>query len=239
MKGNIPKIIHQIWSGIDGPLPIFFRRLGETWKSRHLDWEYVYWDNVKMNDFIQKYYPKHWEVYNKYPYNVQRWDAIRYLILDRIGGMYVDFDYECIESMNVLLENKTCCFALEPQSHCDIFSKNLMFNNALMASEPGHPFMRKIVNAVFSEKRLSYDPIPKNQCVLNTTGPWILIELYDTLTAEEKKTVYLIPDKYVTPFSVKQAKDVRRGEISEELEHCLKEAYAVHYFTNSWLKDSC
>ena len=38
----------------------------------------------------------------------------------------------------------------------------------------------------------------------------------------------------MTPFDVPQALRVRRGEISEELEQCLNEAYAVHYFFGNW-----
>ncbi|WP_246867052.1 glycosyltransferase [Parabacteroides distasonis] len=33
---------------------------------------------------------------------MQRWDAIRYLILYRMGGMYVDFDYQSLERMENL-----------------------------------------------------------------------------------------------------------------------------------------
>jgi len=102
---KIPKVIHQIWSGIDGPLPKHFQILGETWKRDYPNWEYIRWDNKMMEDFVRKHYPEHWDVYIKYPYNVQRWDAIRYLILDKFGGMYIDFDYESIEPMNQLSKN--------------------------------------------------------------------------------------------------------------------------------------
>ena len=84
---RIPKIIHQVWSGIDEPLPKHFKTLGESWKSDYPEWEYVVWDNQKMNDFIQSNYPEYWELYQAFPYNLQRWDVIRYLILDKIGGM--------------------------------------------------------------------------------------------------------------------------------------------------------
>lgn len=233
----MPKIIHQIWSGIDEPIPSYFEILGNTWKEHYPTWRYELWDNNKMNFFVQAYYPQYWDIYNKFPYNVQRWDAIRYLILDKIGGMYVDFDYESVEPLDNLIQDKSCCFALEPQSHCDIFKKRVMFNNALMLNIPGHPFMKKIVETVFTYKILEYDLIPKNECVLNTTGPWILIDLYEALTEELKNEVYLIPDRYVTPFDVMQARRFRMGELTEELEDSLNDAYAVHYFFNSWLTD--
>ena len=50
--------------------------------------------------------------------------------------------------------------------------------------------------------------------------------------------VYLIPDKYVTPFDVKQARSIANGADTDELNNRLAEAYAVHYFLSLWLSDN-
>jgi mannosyltransferase OCH1-like enzyme len=231
---TIPKIIHQIWSGIDEPLPKHFEILGETWKEHYPDWQYEFWDNKRMIDFVWKYYPQNWDIYNSFPYNIQRWDVIRYLILYKMGGMYVDFDYESIKPMDELLNGKTCCFALEPEYQYWFFNKNIMFNNALMLSVPKHPFMLQIIERSLSKENLSYAKIPKNECVLNTTGPYMLIDLYENLNQEEKEAIYLIPAKYVTPFDGYQARSAIYGIENEDLERCLDHAYAVHYFFTAW-----
>lgn len=235
---KIPKIIHQIWSDTSKPLPEYFKILSETWKEHYPEWKYMFWGDIQMRDFIQEYYPQLWNIYTNFPYDIQRWDSIRYLILDKIGGMYVDFDYESIQPIDVLIKDKSCCFALEPQSHWNALGrkkKDLLFNNALMLNVPGHFFMRKIIETVFCEKTLYYKA-SKDICVLNTTGPWVISGLYCELAMQEKESIYLIPAKHVTPFSLPQACRVRSGEISEELENCLEEAYAVHYFFSEWRK---
>jgi glycosyltransferase family 32 len=231
---KIPKIIHQIWSGIDETLPTHFKILGSTWQRDYPDWEYIQWDNGMMNDFIKKYYPQYWDIYNRFHYNIQRWDAIRYLILEKMGGMYVDFDYESIEPMHKLIQDKECCFSLEPELHAPRQGE-LFFNNAMMLSIPGHFFMKKIIFSVFSEETLSYDRTHKGRCVMNTTGPSKLVSLYKELNNNDKDKIYLIPTKYVTPFDQHQLKRLFNGEKSIELEHHLKEAYAVHYFFNTWV----
>lgn len=232
---KIPKIIHQIWSGIDEPLPQYFATLGETWRRDYPDWEYMLWDNEMMVDFIEKHYPQYMRKYESFPYNIQRWDAIRYLILDQMGGMYVDFDYESIEPMDKLICDKTCCFAGEPDSHRKTYKMDAteIFNNAMMLSKPRHPFMRLIVETVF-ENEISNIPDDKFFHVLMTTGPWRLIELYSQLTPEEKESIYLIPAKYVTPFTQTLARRFRLGDMSEELEECIQDAYAVHYYFSGW-----
>ena len=233
---KIPKIIHQIWSGVDGPLPNFFKTLGDTWKRDYPDWEYRLWDNARMNDFVQSYYPQYMDIYSRFPYHVQRWDAIRYLILHKIGGMYVDFDYESIRPIEKLIGGKTCCFAQEPLSEHDILNYkrvNRMFNNAMMLSVPGHPFMDKVIEAVFREGNLSCQGA-KAICVLKTTGPWMLVDTYNGLGKAEKSGIYLLPTKHVTPFNIDQARRFVAGERSQELEDCLEKAYAVHYFIGGW-----
>lgn len=232
---KIPKIIHQIWSETYKPLPESLRILSETWQEHYPEWEYIFWNNKKINEFVQGCYPQYWDIFNKFPYDVQRWDAIRYLILDKMGGMYVDFDYESLIPIDKLIEDKTCCFSLEPKSHIKVFKRKVddVFNNALMLNTPGHPFMRKVVETVFSEVMLHYDA-PKDICVYNTTGPWILIDLYYDLPEKEQQQIYLIPAKYVTPFDLPQAYRFRIGDMSAELENCLEEAYAVHYFWGNW-----
>lgn len=236
MNKRIPQIIHQIWSGIDEPLPKPFRILGDTWKRDYPNWKYEFWDNERMNIFIHEYYPQYWDIYNRFPYNVQRWDVIRYLILHKLGGMYVDFDYESIRSIDPLLEKKTCCFSVEksytPDKHTPIY-----FNNALMLSIPGHSFMDKIIKQVFSNCTLDHKKISKSEYVFKTTGPDLLVDLYENITAKEKKQIYLLPAKYVSPFTGVEAAQIRTGIINEELEWNLNEAYAVHYYCSNWATD--
>ncbi|MDD3038466.1 glycosyltransferase family 32 protein [Bacteroides sp.] len=234
---DIPKIIHQIWSGVDEPLPEHLRTLGETWKEHHPDWSYEFWDNNRITSFIKQYYPNYWDVYCSFQYNIQRWDAIRYLILDKIGGMYVDFDTECLASHNDLLKGKTCCFSMEPKEHAKPFNCDFFFNNALMASVPEHPFMKKIVNTVFKYKRPNTEVSSWTKRVLEiflTTGPLLLIRLYEEYP--NKNMVYLIPSKFVSPFTADEVTLIKQGSESEELEKKMDEAYSIHYFFNAWVK---
>ena len=234
---GIPKIIHQIWSGIDEPLPEHFNVLGETWKENHPTWEYQFWDEARMNRFIKDFYPQYQTVYKNFKYNVQRWDAIRYLILENIGGLYVDFDYECISPLDDLLKGRSCCFSAEPGEHVKIFSKEGYFNNALMASVPNHPFMRIIIEAVFKETDNEKTYPDKMMEVLETTGPLILTSLYEKY--DSKESVYVIPEELVSPLSKNEVQILLSNKIGKEaedyLEKKLEKAIAVHYFLGGWL----
>lgn len=69
--------------------------------------------------------------------------------------------------------------------------------------------------------------------ILNTTGPLLLVKLYEEYP--DKESIYLIPAKYVSPFTDKEIKLLRQGYESDELENKLEEAYSIHYFFNGWV----
>ncbi len=234
-----PLIIHQIWSGIAEPLPKKFEILSKTWKYDYPDWRYEFWDNNRMNSFVRESFPQYWKNYKQFPYNIQKWDAIRYLILKKIGGMYVDFDYESIKPLDELIQNKTCCFSQEPTAHSSTLppDTNFTFNNALMLSIPNHPFMDKIIEKVFSDENVAQKYDSKALTVIKTTGPYIINQIYKSLIEEESSQIFLIPAKFVSPFSVQQSQATRKNIITNELESCLKDAYAVHYYLGSWLQE--
>ncbi|MDD2244519.1 MAG: glycosyltransferase [Fermentimonas sp.] len=231
---TIPKIIHQIWSGVNEPLPKQFRNMGETWKKHYPAWRYELWDNKRMIEFVRNYFPQYWDIYDHFPYNIQRWDAIRYLILYKIGGMYVDFDYESLRSMDEIVRNKTCCFSMEPYIHRPVTKD---FNNALMLCTPGHFFMKRIIERVFcSNNRYDTGEYTMDEIVFSTTGPWLINNLYTELTNEEKNEIFLIPSEFVSPLDMWQTKAIINGTWNINFENILKEAYAIHYYCGGWNK---
>nr|WP_255498771.1 glycosyltransferase [Dysgonomonas sp. ZJ709] len=235
---QIPKIIHQIWSGVDESLPKHFEILSETWKEHHPSWRYIVWNNQMMNLFVQEHYPLFWDVYSAFQYNIQRWDAIRYLILDKLGGMYVDFDYECLEAHDSLLKTKICCFASEPgENGSELNGKKYFFNNALMASVPNSLFMKTIIDFVFSYNRNEREKYnyPKGFEVLITTGPIALNKLYEEY--ESKSDVYIIPSKHVSPITSGESRQILlENRTDKEIEEKFQEAYSVHYFFSEWMR---
>lgn len=230
---SIPKNIHQIWSEKYELLPEALEILGQTWKNNHLDWNYIYWNEKAILAFLNEYYPNYLDRYHAFVYDIQRWDAIRYLILLHFGGIYVDFDYECLKNLEPLLKNVNCCFAMEPAEHTSQDTPSPYFNNALMGCTPGHLFMHEIVNYVFEDQRcMTGSKDHKCNFVLASTGPVMLSTLYQS--SSHKNEILLLPAKNVSPFTYFESRAYLNGEENEVLDNKLEEAYAVHYFLNSW-----
>ena len=229
----IPKIIHQLWEG--EPLPDFYVQFAQTWKENHPGWQYEFWDGDRMETFVRIHYPQFVNAYRGFRHNIQRWDAVRYLILYKTGGMYADFDYECLLPVDdYMAEEGKCYFAMEPEEHCIRFFGRDTFTNALMATCPDHPFFKKIIEHIFHESHHEYT----NNTVRDvhaSTGPVMLTDLYRNYP--HKDEIVLWPPELASPWTKTEVRCMLNGTADESyLEKKLEKAFAVHYFFSLWAK---
>lgn len=229
---KIPQTIHQIWSSKYKPYPRIFAKLADTWKQHHPNWEYILWDDKRMESFMRTYYPEYEEAFKRFPYDVQRWDVIRYLILYKMGGFYVDCDYECRKPFDTLLGDRACCLGLEPSSNAAYAHRDICIGNALMAVEAGHPFMKELIDHVMILPIPEELPLNKISYVVSSTGPIFLSDLYDK--SIYRNDICLMSDEKVAPFSTLECKALIHGKFPDQYESRKKNAWAIHYFTTSW-----
>jgi len=219
----IPKIIHQTWR--DRRIPAAFQRYVDSWKQRHPDWEYRLWTDRDNRRFIKRHYRWFLAQYDAYRWPIQRADAVRYFILHRHGGLYVDLDFQCLKPLDALLEGKQCVLGLEPHQHCLDHCQEQIVSNALMAAAPGHPFFGAVIDQLpkYAERVNTVQPI------LETTGPFMLSHVYADFSA--RHTIHLVPSKYLFPLSMDQADACRK---SRRAPGNLDEAYAIHFHVGTW-----
>lgn len=161
---KIPKIIHQVWEGrIDPHIPFRLQLLSKTWKEQNPDWEYHLWNGKEMEELVSNHFPEYKDLYDGFSYNVQRWDTIRYMILNKYGGVYTDLDSECFHPIEKLLENEVMCFGEEPPSHNIYPGLPFMAGNAFMASEKNCEGWMHILDEIPKAVKRTYD----DQIVLN------------------------------------------------------------------------
>ena len=227
---KIPRIIHQIYEDPAGP-PANLLAISETWKEKMPHWEYRFWNKQKIYSFLESTCPDFIPYYQSYPFNVQRWDAIRYLILYHIGGLYVDFDYECIYPLDVLLSGSTCCMGMEPTVNCRAHKKSLIVGNALMAARPKHPYMLAIIEDMKANFSVDYKKEDSIQ-VMESTGPFMVTRVYEQL--KRKKAVALLPADCVTPLTLWEVSMLRAGKRNPDVIEKVEKAFAIHYFFGSW-----
>jgi inositol phosphorylceramide mannosyltransferase catalytic subunit len=130
---RIPKVFHRVWLG--GQLmPLEFIEWGKTWTAMHPGWTMKLWTEETLPRIVNEYQ------YKRAVCLAQRADVIRYEIMQRYGGVYVDCDIECVRNVEPLLED------------CDLaVMSNLAeatpewLSNGFFACTPDHPAMRELV----------------------------------------------------------------------------------------------
>ncbi|MET4082941.1 hypothetical protein ABIB40_002908 [Pedobacter sp. UYP30] len=226
-SSGIPKIIHQTWKEI--PLPDDLELLAQTWKERHLDWAYLLWTDEMNRAFISAYFPHFLVCYDSYKSNIQRVDAVRYFIMYKIGGVFVDADFECVENIEPIIRGCEVVFAMEPDDHCKQFGMDKIICNAFMACRPGNNFMGKVCDSMRPSIVTGKNFIEE---ILSSTGPFALTRIYDEYT--DKKEITILPSATVYPLSVNEARRAFDEDVDEHMQEKIDKAYAIHYFFGTW-----
>lgn len=231
---KIPKIIHQIWLG--GPLPQNLEYWMNSWMSLQ-GWEYKLWTDkdVENLEMVNR------DLYDKSKNFAQKSDILRLEILAHIGGIYVDTDFQCLNS-NILEElNRSCDFFICIAPLTNLKKKNLnlrsriifRFNNAIMASSPNHPLMSLLLDKLHNQ-------FDKYEKTFNTpillTGPDYITQVifkYEQEKTDEKINLYL-PSTFFYPVDYYEAKFFSMHP--EKPIFIAPETAGIHYWNSSWTK---
>lgn len=103
IEQKIPKVIHYIWLG-GTPLPKLAEKCIASWKKFCPDYEIKRWDESNVNLDMCKYVRDAYDA-KKYAFAS---DVIRFDVLSKEGGIYLDIDVELVRPLDDLLGSS--CF---------------------------------------------------------------------------------------------------------------------------------
>lgn len=210
LEQKIPKIIHQIWIG--GTLPEVFIPFCTSWKHYHTGrgWSYKLWtdeDLPQLKLYNQRFFDE-----NTSP--GVRSDLMKWEIIERFGGVYVDVDYECLQPIDDLL-----CYdfvtAIQPlDSGC------VQLGAAFFAAHPEHPILKHCIETIKDDWHLKIAPAK--------TGPIHMTKSFLKVAGRNNKLDIALPASYFYPLGVTEKEMHYEDWIA-------KGAYAVHHWAKSWL----
>jgi hypothetical protein len=226
----IPRIIHQTWKTSD--VPPAWRAHVDTWRHHHPGWEYRLWTDADNDEFVARHFPEFLRIYRAYPYSIMRADAVRYMLLLKYGGLYVDLDYECLAPLDSFLAVDRFTLGLEPGAHEQGHGYQRIPSNALMIAPAGNKVCHEILAYLTTDSR----PCVDHQDVLHCTGP---LMLHKVLADCDPSSFDIKEARVFSPFANdSRGLDVLRagGDDARRLRTRLRRAgcYAVHYWANSW-----
>lgn len=182
---TIPKIIHQTF--YDRNLPERLQANVQRLRELNPDWEYRFYDDADIEAFIKGNYPPLvWDYYQRIDpvYGAARADIFRYLLLYKLGGVYLDIKSSANRPLDTVLKPDDR-FILSKWHNVNgefehfgvVYDLRHLHGGEYqqwhIICAPGHPFLKEVLETVF-ENIDTYDPHlhqTGKRGVLRVTGP--------------------------------------------------------------------
>jgi hypothetical protein len=185
MTARIPRRIIQ--TGKSRDLPMVARASAASVRALNPDFEYLFFDDAAVEQFIDTQFPQHRPLFDAFPYRIQKYDFFRYLAIYHHGGFYFDLDIFLARGLEDLCD-RGCVFPFEELSmHAFLRDRHGMdweVGNYAFGAAPGHPFIGAIIdNCVRAQREPDWPaamwrPFPslfrEEFYVLDTTGPGLV-----------------------------------------------------------------
>lgn len=156
---QIPKIIHQTYK--TSAIPEVWKEGQQACVDLHPDYQYILWTDKSSREFIAEHFSWFLETWDKYPYPIERADAIRYFVLSHYGGIYIDLDDGCHRKLDPLLSHRAFLRKTNPTG----------ISNDVMGLVPQHPFFLRTIQKLKSYQRNWLVPYIT---IMISTGPLFL-----------------------------------------------------------------
>jgi mannosyltransferase OCH1-like enzyme len=205
----IPPIFHRIWLG--GPMPAMYVEYGQSWQALHPSWEMRLWTESNLPPLVNQ------GLFEASDLLAQKADIVRYEILSRYGGVYLDCDFECLKCIEPLLDGLEAFAAKESED---------LVGNSILGATAGHRFFEHIVDSLgasVSEFGLAN--------VIESTGPDFLTRQLAAAASLWDEKCVVLPAEYFYPYHWSQW--FRQYENFDR-------AYGAHHWSgwNGWNKRS-
>ena len=161
----VPKLIHQTWK--EDKVPKEWEGAQKSCIDAHKEGNYTYklWTDEQGLKLIRDEYPWFLPTYVSYPHAIQRVDAVRYFILHKYGGIYIDLDMGCNRELAFMREYGFTAPLTYP----------IGISNDVMGAEPGNAYLERVIHRLeYWNHWLFFKYIQ----VMFSTGPMFLTGQY-------------------------------------------------------------
>tara|TARA_Y100000385_G_C12910177_1_gene558043 strand:- start:48 stop:758 length:711 start_codon:yes stop_codon:yes gene_type:complete len=190
---TIPKIIHQIWLGPDKKPNIWM----DSWKIDYIkqnpNWEYLFWDEKIINEKIKL---KNNKIFNDEQFFTAKSDIVRYEILKKYGGIFIDSDSLWINKKNNSL-NKIIDLSEKSGMFCAEEPINKWsYANGVIGFEKNHEILDNMIDFINKNYYKLKKKFPKHRQVWQVTGPQPFTEI-----VKNNNRKLVLPSYYFYPES--------------------------------------
>lgn len=213
----IPNIIHQIWVG-SAEIPAEFLTFSKQWKLLYSDFSYQLWtdDNCKVEsllpgNLLPYYFDQKFSVAFKA-------DLLRYFLINKYGGIYIDMDTEPLRRMDAFILNHTCFSGIQPNSEVAI---------GIFGSIKDSELLTDVCNNIHHNIETLLNAGVNHRALYRLSGPEYFNAMCNKYRNNEKY-LFAAP-KYFYPYWFDETHRRR-----ENFKLTCPDAYSVHHWAHSW-----
>lgn len=209
---HIPQITHHICLGKNGSWPVEYQDYLSSWFQILPEWQHMIWFDEDVEVLLGSY--PEWQAHY---YAQTNWgaraDVARYVILWEYGGLYVDWDQECLQSFDDL--HYQCDFYIGIQP---LDTHRVQLGIGVIGSVAGNPLLKQVLDEINEE-------IPY---IILRTGPLHFTNIFYKYVLQYDLRAVALPPTYFYPCGYEQ-----KGQPAA-IWMC-PESLAVHHWAGSWL----
>ena len=238
---RIPRKLHWIWIG-PKPFPKESIHNVQTWKKQHPDWEFYFWTDsettpLPVAGMVRRLVTSYdFSPLSAFLSKTDNWgekaDIIRFVLLKKEGGIYIDHDAACEKPFDILALNFDFVVALEKPGFYETLEAKILPSNALICSVPNHPILEHTIQriaSIWDEVQSQFpeeDPLSKKERVIHRTFLSFAQSALQFRNAEGFRTL-ILPTAYFYPDQIFQKGSLKK--IKEQ-----KIPFANHTYASAW-----
>lgn len=213
---RISRITHHICLGRGRQWPPEYEQYLQSWLQLLPTWDHMLWFDEEVVSLI-RLYPAWYKRYEAETNWAARADIARYLILWVYGGLYVDWDQECLQATGFDdLHHQFDLYAgIQP-----LDTNRVQLGIGIIGAAAGHPLLQHLLDEI--------DPSIKP--IIMRTGPLYFTRLFCYYVPQWCNLhAIALPASYFYPCGYEQ-----KGQSANMWQQ--PESMAVHHWAGSWLK---
>jgi mannosyltransferase OCH1-like enzyme len=216
---TIPKVIHQYWTG--SPVPDHLMQYSNAWSNLNPGWQHYLWTDASLGiddpetglDNASLWRRAEEFVAPGRQYQL-RADIVRYELLYRFGGVWIDMDFEPLKSLNSWFAEVQ---GDQPFAVWEVQDK--WAANGIMGAPKKHWFMKLLIDRLPASARERTGDAPTR-----ISGPQFMTELH----REQSEPMKVLGPERFYPYLWS---DLNRGNIRSR-PPWPAECVAVHHWNN-------
>ena len=212
----IPKFIHHIWIG-PKPFPSDYINFLTKWRLLYPDYNFVFWNNELVEssniitDDIKKYYYSDCNIALKA-------DLLRFKILEKFGGIYIDTDTEPLKRMSDDILNYNFFSGYQPNNEIAI---------GIMGSRSQESLVSFYIDSVLENiTKFTYNGKVSDE-IWKISGPEFFTQFLNSYS--NNPTYKFFEIQYFYPYDWWE---MERKE--ENFNLTSPESYSVHHWGKNW-----